>query len=166
MSYSSTAPHIVIVEARSYTEIADELYRGAALELEHHGIAHSRITVPNMLDLPIAVRTVIEATKNGSMVSTEWRKPDGYVVLGTLLRAEIGCADLVYQEVLRSLTDLSCYYTIPISYGLVITNTVEQAMSVCNPQAGNKGGEASQSVMAVVDLKKKLGLSSGAILQP
>lgn len=166
MAYGPNAPHVVVVEARSYSDITDELYRGTVLELEQHGIAHSRITVPNIIDLSLAVRVVIEATKNGSMVSTEWRKPDGYVILGVLLRAEIGCADLLYQEVLRSLNDLACYYTLPISYGLVIANTPEQAMSVSSPQGGNKGGDAARSTIAIMDLKRKLGLNAGAILQP
>ncbi|CAO4838364.1 MAG: 6,7-dimethyl-8-ribityllumazine synthase 1 [Holosporales bacterium] len=166
MSYAHHTPHVVIIESRFYPDIADELYRGAALQLEHHGIAHSRITVPGALELPAALRIVIEATKSGSMISTEWRKPDGYVILGALLRAEIGCADLVYQEVLRSLQDLACYYTLPVSYGLIIANTIEQSMSVASVQGGNKGGEAAQSCLSLMDLKRKLGLHSGAVLSP
>ena len=166
MSFGTHIPHVVLIESRLYSDVADELYRGAALELEHHGIAHSRITVPGLLELPLALRTVIEATKSGSMVSTEWRKPDGYVILGALLRSEIGCVDLVYQEVLRSIQDLACYYTLPISYGLIIANTLEQVMSVSSVQGGNKGSEAAQACISLMELKRKLGLQSGAILTP
>lgn len=164
--YQQVAPHIVIIESRFHSEISDELYRGAALELEKHGIAHSRITVPGILELPIALRTVIEATKSGTIVNTEWRKPDGYIVLGSLLRGDIGCADLVYQEALRSLQDLACYYTLPVSYGIVIASTIEQSRSVSLVQGGNKGGEAAQSCLALMDLKNKLGLPAGSIINP
>lgn len=166
MSYTQTIPHVVIVESRFYSEISDELYKGAGLELESHGIAHSRITVPGILELPIALRIVIEATKSGSIVSTEWRKPDGYIILGTLLRGEIGCSDLVYQETVRAIQDLACYYTLPVSYGLIIANSIEQARAVSLPQGGNKGGEAAQSCLALIDLKRKLGLQSNAIISP
>jgi 6,7-dimethyl-8-ribityllumazine synthase len=166
MTYGTHIPHVVIIESRLYSDVADELYRGTALELEHHGIAHSRISVPGLLELPIALRTIIEATKSGSMVSTEWRKPDGYVILGALLRAEIGNSDLVYQEVLRSIQDLACYYTLPIAYGLIIANTLEQIFSVSSVQGGNKGSEAAQSCFALMELKRKLGIQTGAILSP
>ena len=166
MSYNQSVPHIVVIESRFHTDISDELYKGAGLELENSGIAHSRITVPGILELPIALRTVIEATKSGSVVGAEWRKPDGYIILGALLRGEIGCADLVYQETLRSLQDLACYYTLPVAYGLIIGNTIEQARSVSSVQGGNKGGEAAQSCLALVDLKRKLGLQSNAVMDP
>ncbi len=161
--YQNQVPHVVIIESRMYGDISDDLFRGAVMELESHGVAHSRVTVPALLDLPVALRIVIEATKTNSMVSSDWRKPDGFIIMGTILRAEIGCADLVYQDVLRSLQDLACYYTLPVSYGLIIANTIEQAKSVAHPQAGNKGGETTQSCLALMDLKRKLGLTSGAI---
>jgi 6,7-dimethyl-8-ribityllumazine synthase len=161
--YAQHASHVVIIESRNYTEVSDDLFRGAVMELETHGVAHSRVTVPSILDLPVALRTIIEATKANSMVSTDWRKPDGFIIVGTILRAEIGCADLVYQESLRSLQDLACYYTLPVAYGIIIANTIEQAKSVAHPQGGNRGGEAAQSCLALMDLKKKLGLTSGAI---
>lgn len=161
--YSGSVPHVVVIESRTYADISDDLFRGCVMELESHGIAHSRVTVPALLDLPAALRIIIEATKSNNMVSSDWRKPDGFIVIGTILRSEIGCADLVYQEALRSLQDLACYYTLPVSYGIIISNTIEQAKSIAHPQSGNKGGETAQSCLALMDLKRKLGLMSGAI---
>jgi len=154
--------HVVILEARDKTKISEQLYKNAIQTLEIHRIGHTRITLPSVLELPSAFRIAIEATK-GNEVNKEsnWQRPHGYIMLGSFLKNEMACNSLVYTEVLRSLQDLACYYTLPISYGFIVADAIDGSANY-----GELGHSAALSCINLIDLKQKFGLEPSSILVP
>lgn len=73
-------PHIVILESRRFPDITEQWHNVAVSALTQQGITHSRITVPNSADLPIALRMLLDATHHSE--KTHIRTPDGYLILG------------------------------------------------------------------------------------
>lgn len=157
----NSTPHIVVIESRGVPEVADKLYNGVVKFIDAHKMGHSRISVPNVLSLPVAMRTLIEATRGGGFSSGEWRRPDGYMILGAFIESHQTHTDLIFREVLRNVQDLACYYTLPVGYGFIY-----------NSKSPPPEGHITQAVqnacacLSLIDLKKQLGLSPGAILAP
>jgi 6,7-dimethyl-8-ribityllumazine synthase len=155
-------PHIVIIEARNQAKLADLLYQSVAQVLEVKGIGFSRVTIPTALELPTALRIIIEATKgSGENHSTDWRRPDGYVILGSFIQTDMPCNQIAYGEVLRALQDLSCYYALPAGFGMVVAENLEAAFNYAEI-----GRHAAQTCLSLIELKSQFGLPPSAILAP
>ena len=69
-------PHLLIVEARYYEDVAEELLRGAVAELENSGATHETLTVPGVFEIPATVRMAMAAKRSGAS------RFAGYVALG------------------------------------------------------------------------------------
>lgn len=156
------SPHIVILEARNQAKLADLLFQSAAQPLEVKGIGFSRVTIPTVLELPTAFRIIIEATKgNGENHSADWRRPDGYIILGSFIQSDMPYNHVAYGEVVRALQDLSCYYALPVGLGMVVAETLESTFNYAETGRG-----ATQTCLALIDLKSQFGLPPSAILAP
>ncbi len=156
------SPHIVILEARNHLKLADLLYQSSAQALEVKGLAFSRVTIPTVLELPTALRIIIEGTKgDGENHSADWRKPDGYIVLGSFIKSDMPHNQVAYGEVLRALQDLSYYYALPVGFGMVVAENSESAFNYAEI-----GRTAAQTCLALIELKSQFGLPPSAILAP
>src|SRR5512139_2289179 len=94
------APHVLIVEARYYDSIADELLRGASTVLAEAGATYEVVTVPGALEVPGAIAMTLEAPKNKGKFA-------GVVALGCVIQGETYHFDLVSNESARGLMDLT-----------------------------------------------------------
>ena len=99
----SDAPHVLIVEARFYEDVADELAKGAIAALAAAGATYERLEVPGAFELPAAIRMNIKAMELGN----GYRYYDGYIALGCVIRGETSHYDHVCGECVRGLMDLS-----------------------------------------------------------
>jgi 6,7-dimethyl-8-ribityllumazine synthase len=154
--------HIVVIEARNVPDLADKLYTNTVRTLDARKVGHSRITVPHVLNLPVALRTVIEATRGGGGVSgTEWRRPDGYIILGSFIESQQNYTETIFREILRNIQDIACYYTLPVSYGFIAN-----AKAPVSEAQITQAVENATACIHLIDLKKQLGLTPGAILAP
>src|SRR3569623_178551 len=90
-------PHVLIVEARFYDAIADELLRGAASVLTEAGATYEVVTVPGALEVPGAIAMTLDAAKNKGRFA-------GVVALGCVIQGEPYHFDLVSNESARGLT--------------------------------------------------------------
>ncbi len=90
-------PHIMIVEARFYDDIADELVKGATRALEEAQATFERFAVPGAFEIPGAIRLAMDATRDGAP------RFDGYVALGCVIRGETTHYDYVCSESARGL---------------------------------------------------------------
>ncbi len=147
------APRILIVEARFYQDLADELVRGALAMLEAAGATHERIAVPGSFEIPAAIR--IAATGTAAVPA---RRFDGYVALGCVIRGETTHYDYVCSESARGLQDLACRDGLAIGYGILTCETFEQAWERARVDRGNKGGAATEACLAMVALRRHFGL--------
>lgn len=143
------APKVLIVEARYYAHIADELLRGAVKELEKAGATYERLSVPGAFEIPAAIHY---AYRSGQGFA-------GYVALGCIIRGETGHYDLVCNECARGIQDLAVREKLAIGFGVLTVENEAQALARAMVDRRNKGGEAVRACLAMVELRRKFGLS-------
>ncbi|BBK31817.1 6,7-dimethyl-8-ribityllumazine synthase [Allostella humosa] len=149
-------PHILIVEARFYDDLADELVKGAVGRLAAAGATHDRISVPGAFEIPAAIAF---AERAGRAVASATRY-DGYVALGCVIRGETTHYDYVCGESARGLQDLAVRDGLAIGYGILTVENGAQAWARARVSEKNKGGDAATACLAMIELKRKLGLRS------
>ncbi len=126
-----SAPHIMIVEARFYGDIADELARGALRVLDGAGASHERFPVPGAFEIPAAI--AMAHAENPSRF-------DGYLALGCVIRGETSHYDYVCGESARGLQDLAVKHGLAIGFGILTVETREQAQERASRNKRDKGG--------------------------
>jgi 6,7-dimethyl-8-ribityllumazine synthase len=136
----------LIVEARFYDAIADELRAGAEAALNAAGAEHDAITVPGALEIPAAIAMAIEGEEHY----------DGYIALGCVIRGETTHYDIVAGESARGLMDLSLD-GIPIGNGILTVENEAQALARARRSEMDKGGGAANAAIAMALLRHKLG---------
>ena len=140
-------PHILIVEARYYEAIADEMARGAVATLEAAGAAFERITVPGAFEIPAAVQMAVQT---GSYA--------GYVALGCVIRGETTHYDYVCGESARGLQDLAIRHAIAIGYGILTVENEAQAWDRARVDRQDKGGGAARVCLDMLSLRQRFNL--------
>ena len=160
MSAERPTPHIMIVEARFYEDIADELVKGAIAALEAAGATWQRFEVPGAFEIPAAIRYAVRAQDFGRAPAAEGdrRRFDGYVALGCVIRGETSHYDYVCGESARGLQSLALDYTLAIGYGILTVENSEQAWARAKVDQKNKGKDAAEACLAMIALKYKLNL--------
>jgi 6,7-dimethyl-8-ribityllumazine synthase len=141
------AAKILIVEARYYAHIADELAKGAVGELEKAGAQIERVTVPGAFEIPAAIR-IAHGSGEGF---------DGYVALGCVIRGETSHYDLVCGECARGIQDLAVREKLAIGFGVLTVENEAQALARARIDKKNKGGEAARACLAMIDVKRRFG---------
>jgi len=146
--------HFLIIEARFYPDISDELVKGATAELESRGATFERISVPGVLEIPAALAMVLE---------TEDRKRrfDGYVLLGCVIRGETSHFDIVAKQSARAVIDLATECSLALGNGILTVENEEQAWARARVSEKNKGAGAASAAFQMAALAEKLGLSDG-----
>jgi 6,7-dimethyl-8-ribityllumazine synthase len=144
------ASRILLVEARYYRHIADELLRGAVAELEKAGADHDRATVPGAFEIPAAIQFA-HLSRQGF---------DGYVALGCVIRGETSHYDLICAECARGLQDLALRERLAIGFGVLTVENEAQALARARVDQKNKGGEAVRACLAMVELKRRFNLAA------
>jgi 6,7-dimethyl-8-ribityllumazine synthase len=152
----TSKPHVLIVEARFYADIADELLKGAIQALSEAGATHERVSVPGAFEIPAAIAMTIEAQR----VSPPHRSFDGYLALGCVIRGETTHYDYVCGESARALMDISCQHRIALGFGILTVENGDQAWARARVGEKNKGRDAARACLAMVDLRRHLGLRS------
>lgn len=145
-------PHILIIDARFYEDIADALLEGASQAIENAGGTYDLVSVPGVLEIPAALSIAIEASKRGN---THY---DGYVTLGCVIRGETSHYDIVSNESARAIMDISVNENVAVGNGIQTVENSEQAWARAKATEKNKGGGAAAAALAMVSLKKKFNL--------
>ncbi|ARM87828.1 6,7-dimethyl-8-ribityllumazine synthase 1 [Rhizobium sp. CIAT894] len=146
-----TAPHILIVEARFYDDMADALLEGATFALQEAGATFEVVTVPGALEIPAAIAMSLDGNDNGG---THY---DGYVALGMVIRGETYHFDIVSNESSRALMDLAVSESLAIGNGILTVENDEQAWARARRSDKDKGGFAARAALTMIELKQKLG---------
>jgi 6,7-dimethyl-8-ribityllumazine synthase len=154
MAAPEIKPHILIVEARFYEEISDELAKGAVAALKSAGVTFDRLAVPGAFEIPAAIRMAIHAMD----FYPHRRRFDGYVALGCVIRGETTHYDYVCGESARGLQDLVVKYTLALGYGILTVENEAQAWERARVDRKNKGGDAARACLAMIEAKRKFGL--------
>ncbi|MEN8721647.1 MAG: 6,7-dimethyl-8-ribityllumazine synthase [Alphaproteobacteria bacterium] len=141
-------PHIMIVEARFYDELADEMALGAIEHLESVGATYERVDVPGAFEIPGVIRFALDGPWNGGEPPF-----DGYIALGTVIRGETSHYDYVCGESARGLQDLALQHKAAIGYGILTVENADQAWARARRTEGNKGKAAAIACLRMAELK-------------
>ncbi len=136
---------ILVVEARFYAEISDELATGAIAVLERAGCDYDRVVVPGALEIPTAI----------AMAEMGDEPYDGYVALGCVIRGETSHYDIVAGESARALMDLATGLGLAIGNGIITTENDKQAMARARAGEKDKGGFAAQACLDMIALRDR-----------
>jgi len=144
---ADAAPHILIVEARFYDDLADALLAGAKAALAGAGATFDIVTVPGALEIPAAIAMALKG-------DTPY---DGYVALGCVIRGETTHYDTVANESARGLMDIAVAFAAPIGNGILTVENEAQAWARARATEGDKGGFAARAALTMLALKQRLG---------
>ncbi|OGP76036.1 MAG: 6,7-dimethyl-8-ribityllumazine synthase [Deltaproteobacteria bacterium RBG_19FT_COMBO_60_16] len=138
---------VTIVVARFNSFITDRLLEGAMDALRRHGVEDKDISVmkvPGSFELPLGVR---KAAKG---------KVDAVIALGALIRGGTPHFDYLSAEVTKGVAQVTLDTGIPVAFGVLTTDTVEQAIERAGAKAGNKGFEAALSAIEMAKLLRQM----------
>ncbi len=137
-----------IVVSRFNSFISERLLEGAVDALVRHGASDSDIhvaRVPGAFEIPLAAKKLA-----GS------QKYDAVICLGAVIRGSTPHFDYVASEVSKGVASVSLDSGVPISFGVLTTDTIEQAVERAGTKAGNKGFESAVTAIETVNLLKAL----------
>ena len=138
-----------IIVSRYNSFITDRLLQGALEALKTNGVDEDNIQlipVPGAFEIPQAARKIAETAK-----------PNAIICLGALLRGETLHFEIISNECARGIQDVAAEFGIPVTFGVITANTMEQAMARAGEQSENKGWEAALAAIEMANLYRKLG---------
>ncbi|MGR8980748.1 MAG: 6,7-dimethyl-8-ribityllumazine synthase [Gammaproteobacteria bacterium] len=139
-----------IVASRFNSFIVDQLQAGAIDTLVRHGAAESDIHLvkaPGAFELPMVVKRIAAANKY-----------DAIIAVGAVIRGGTPHFEYVAGECVKGLAQVSLQYDVPVSFGVLTVDTIEQAIERAGTKAGNKGAEAALSAIEMVSLFNTLDI--------
>ncbi|MBT1443393.1 6,7-dimethyl-8-ribityllumazine synthase [Shewanella sp. JM162201] len=136
---------VAIVVSRFNSFVVESLLSGAIDTLKRFGqVSEDNITVvrvPGAFELPLAAKKVAASGKF-----------DGIIALGAVIRGGTPHFDFVAGECNKGLAQVSLEFNTPVSFGVLTTDTIEQAIERSGTKAGNKGGEAALGLLEMVNV--------------
>lgn len=142
----TSKPKIAILAARFNGLIVENLINGAMDGLLRHGVAEADIhlyRVPGAYELPLLAQKVA-------------KNYDGCIALGAVIRGATSHFDYVAGECAKGLTQVSLALNKPIMFGVLTTDTIEQAIERAGTKAGNKGFDAALNLIEMLNLFSKI----------
>lgn len=140
--------NVAIVASRFNDFIVEQLIKGAIATCLKQGLVESQIeiiSVPGAFELPYACK---QAAKTG--------RYKGIIALGAVIRGGTPHFDYVASESAKGIAKISVEMDIPISYGVLTCDTVEQAIERAGTKAGNKGTDAALTTIEMINLTAKI----------
>ena len=145
---SAEKKNICLVASRFNYLIVEKLVAGAKDCLVRHGMTESAIDlvfVPGAFEIPLAAKALAET-----------KKYDGIVALGCVIRGSTTHYDYVCNEAAKGLSQVMMQTQVPVSFGILTTENLEQAFERAGSKAGNKGYEAALATIEMCNLLNKI----------
>jgi 6,7-dimethyl-8-ribityllumazine synthase len=146
--FSSPAGRFVLVAARFNGFVVDQLVAGATDALHRHGVADDRIDlvrVPGSYEIPLVAQKLGKTGKYAAVIC-----------LGCVIRGDTDHYDHVAGAATSGIAQAALNCEIPVIFGVLTCDTLEQAIHRAGAKAGNKGFEAAVAAIEMVNLMKKL----------
>ena len=138
-----------IVNSRFNEFITGKLLDGAVDALLRHGVKEEEIEtgwVPGSFEIPYAARKMAQSGKY-----------DAVICLGAVIRGDTPHFDYICSQVTKGIAETALATGVPTIYGVITTDTVEQAIDRAGTKAGNKGKDAALSAIEMVNLFSQMG---------
>ncbi|MBQ1463715.1 MAG: 6,7-dimethyl-8-ribityllumazine synthase [Ruminococcus sp.] len=140
---------IGIVVARFNEFITNKLLGGAVDTLKRHGVADEDIDVawvPGSFEIPLIAKKMADSGKY-----------DAVICLGAIIRGSTTHYDLVCNEAAKGVAQVSLSSNIPVMFGIITTENLEQAIDRAGAKAGNKGSECAEGAIEMINLIRQIG---------
>jgi 6,7-dimethyl-8-ribityllumazine synthase len=142
---SATGKKFAIVVSRFNSFVVESLLEGAVDTLDRQGEVNGDditvVRVPGAYELPIAAQKIAQSGKF-----------DAIIALGAVIRGGTPHFDFVAGECNKGLAQVSLEHNIPVSFGVITTDSIEQAIERSGTKAGNKGAEAAMGALEMVNV--------------
>jgi 6,7-dimethyl-8-ribityllumazine synthase len=148
-TYTGGKGNYTIVVGRWNSFVVEHLLEGALDTLRRHGVSDKQITIvraPGAFEIPLVCKKVA-AQDN----------VDAIIALGAVIRGGTPHFEYVAGECTKGIAMVSMEFGVPVSFGVLTVDTIEQAVERSGSKAGNKGEEAALSALEMVSLMGKLG---------
>ena len=139
-----------IVIARFNDFIGSKLLEGALDTLKRHGVKDENIDVvkvPGAFEIPVIAQKLAQS-----------KKYDAIIALGAVIKGSTPHFDYVSAEVSKGIAQVSLQTGVPVAFGVLTTDNIEQAIERAGTKAGNKGSDAAKTAIEMANLVKSLNL--------
>ncbi|BAC15169.1 riboflavin synthase beta chain [Oceanobacillus iheyensis HTE831] len=151
-NYNGQGKKIAIVTSRFNEFITSKLLSGAEDMLIRHGVARENIDViwvPGAFEIPYITKRAVHS-----------QKYDGVITLGTVIRGATTHYDYVCNEVSKGVAQVGMNSNIPVLFGVLTTESIEQAVERAGTKAGNKGAETALGLLEMISLNEQFHVES------
>ena len=139
----------VLVAARFNEFVVEPLVRGALDALKRHGVQEKQIEIvriPGAFEMPLVVRKLAQS-----------QRYDAIITLGAVIRGQTPHFDYVAGECAGGIARIMLETGVPVAFGVLTTDTVEQAVDRAGGKAGNKGADCALVAIEMANLLRRLG---------
>ncbi len=146
--FDQSAARIAIVVADFNETVTKQLVEGAVATLAKFGLADDQVAVyhvPGAFEIPFAVKKLLD--KGGFA---------GIMTLGAVIKGETDHYDLICQNVASGIMQLNLQGEVPVTFGILTTDNIEQAMQRAGLKMGNEGASTAQSLLEMISLKQQI----------
>jgi len=146
--FTTSDMRFALVAARFNSFIVEQLINGAMDALQRHGVKSSAIELvyaPGAFELPLVCKHVAATGKYNAVIA-----------LGAVIRGGTPHFDYVAGSCARGLADVAMQSDVPVSFGVLTVDTIEQAIERAGTKAGNKGSDAAMTAIEMVNLLRNI----------
>jgi 6,7-dimethyl-8-ribityllumazine synthase len=146
--FQVTGKRFALVVSRFNSFITEKLLEGALDTLRRHGVAEDHLTVvwaPGAFELPLVVKKLAESGKY-----------DAVIALGCVIRGATAHFDYVAGEAAKGIGHVALSTGVPVLFGVLTTDSIEQAIERAGTKAGNKGVDVAMGALEMVSLLERL----------
>jgi 6,7-dimethyl-8-ribityllumazine synthase len=146
--FSASTASFALVVGRFNSFVVENLVQGAVDVLKRHGVSENNLTiirVPGAFEIPLVVQKVAQS-----------QKYDAVIALGAVIRGGTPHFEYVAGECTKGLGQVALNAGIPVAFGVLTVDSIEQAVERSGTKAGNKGVEAALSALEMVSLLRNL----------
>lgn len=140
--------HLLVIEARYYTDIADSLIDGVKAALDKAGATFDVVTTSGAYELPATLHFALQGKK----------AYDGFVLLGCVIRGQTTHYDQILDAVFPKVLDLSTEHNLALGMGVLTVENKEQAAYRADKDKKDYGGAAARAALRMIELKKEFQL--------
>lgn len=141
---------IAIVVSRWNTFVVESLEKGAVDTLMRHGVSENDMTIircPGAYEIPLTAKKAAQT-----------QRFEGIITLGAVIRGDTPHFDYVAGECVKGISQVNMEQSIPVIFGVLTVDTLEQAIERSGTLSGNKGAEAAMAVLEMISLMKHLAV--------
>ena len=147
-NFTAASGKFAIVVGRWNSFVVESLLEGALDALRRHGVSDDSITIvraPGACEIPLVCQKIAEQ-----------KQFDAIIALGAVIRGGTPHFEYVAGECTKGLSQVSMQHSVPVAFGVLTVDSIEQAIERAGTKAGNKGEEAAMSALEMVSLLNQL----------